>query len=160
MSPLEIIEHSELCIELAQRAVDAEKSRHDALLVSMLTRLHSYLKDNPILYKAFGSESAILFKFYTCWDLSIQKWSCKDRPGENMLVSITREDPYGDRHSDEQYSIGINESMLDSSLSDVDYDKLFTPWRERLRIQQNKELEQKMAKIEALQKEIQNLSNN
>jgi hypothetical protein len=159
MSPLEIIEHSELCIELAQRAVNDEKARHESLLVSMLTRLHSYLKNNPSLYKAFGSESAILFKFYTCWDLSIQKWSCKDRPEENMLVSITREDPYGDRHSDEYYSIEINESMLDSSLSDVEYDKLFTPWRERLRIQQSKELEQKMVKIEALQKEIQNLSN-
>ncbi len=160
MSPLEIIEHSESCIEIAQRAVYAEKSRHDALLVSMLTRLHFYLKNNPSLYTAFGSESAILFKFYTCLDLSIQKWSCKDRPEENMLVSITREDPYGDRHSDEYYSIGINECMLDSTLSDAEYDELFNPWRERLQTQQKIELEQKMAKIEALQKEIQNLSNN
>jgi hypothetical protein len=159
MRPLEIIEHSESSIEIAQRAVNDEKARHESLLVSMLTRLHLYLKDNPNLYKAFSSDSEPLFKYYKWWDLSIQKWSSKDRPEENILVSITREDPYGDRHSDEHYSIGINELMLDSTLSDVEYDELFNPWRERLRIQQNRELEQKMAKLEALQKEIQSLSN-
>lgn len=159
MRPLEIIEQSESSIEIAQSAVDAEDLRHNALLVSMLTRLHTYLNDNPNLYKAFSSESEPLFKYYTWWDLSIQKWSSKDRPEENVLVAITKKDPYGDRHSDEHYSIGINECMLDSTLSDAEYDELFNPWRERLQTQQNRELEQKMAKLEALQKEIQSLSN-
>jgi hypothetical protein len=158
MTPIEIIEHSESSIEIAQDNLTTEKTRHRNILVSMLSRLHNYLETNPALYAAFGAQSKPFFKNYKRYELIAQRcWHCKDVLGVTVLFSATREDPYGDRDADEDYRIEIDERMLDSELPDTEYASLFDPLREKIRIQQNTVLERKLAQLEALEEEIRNL---
>lgn len=157
MTPIEIIEHSESSLEIAQDNLTTEKTRHHNILVSMLSRLHSYLETNPALYVAFGAQSKSFFKNYKRYELNAERWFRKGMPEVNVLFSAIGEDPYGDRDADKDYRIEIDGRMLDSELPDTEYAALFDPWREKIRIQQNAALERKLAQLEVLKEEIRNL---
>jgi hypothetical protein len=158
MTPIEIIEHSESSIEIARNNLTIEKTRHRNILVSMLLRLDCYLETNPALYLAFGAQAKPFFKNYKRCDLNAERWFRKGMPEVNVLFSAIWKDPYGDRHTDDDYRIEIDERMLDSELPDTEYAALFEPWREMIRIHQNAALERKLAQLEVIQQEIQNLS--